>query len=62
VGAFEQRLSVNVEIVCFDSIRHEGHPRLRTMAERAARLNETLEIDSAVGNGTRLRVTIPPRA
>jgi PAS domain S-box-containing protein len=39
-----------------------GHLGLRSMRERAARLGGTLDIASAPGCGTRIRVCIPPRA
>jgi len=39
-----------------------GHLGLRSMRERAARLGGTLDIESAPGCGTRIRVCIPVRA
>jgi signal transduction histidine kinase len=45
----------------FDPQReYPGHLGLKTMQERAARLEGTLEIESAPGQGTLLRATIPP--
>jgi signal transduction histidine kinase len=38
-----------------------GHLGLRSMRERAARLGGALEVESAVGGGTRIRARIPAR-
>jgi PAS domain S-box-containing protein len=44
----------------FDStVPHPGHLGLTTMAERAARSGGNLTIDSAPGQGTRVRVALP---
>ncbi len=40
--------------------RFPGHLGLRSMRERAARHGAVLEVDSAPGRGTRLRVCVPP--
>ncbi len=36
-----------------------GRPRSKSMRERAARLGRTLEVESAPGDGTRVRARIP---
>jgi len=38
-----------------------GHLGLRSMRERASRLGGTLEVESALGGGTRIRARIPAR-
>ena len=40
--------------------RFPGHLGLRSMRERAARHGAVLEVDSAPGRGTRIRVCVPP--
>jgi PAS domain S-box-containing protein len=37
-----------------------GHLGLRSMSERAARLGGTLEVESFIGQGTRVRAVMPP--
>ena len=37
-----------------------GHLGLKSMRERAARLGGTLRVESASGEGTTIRVRIPP--
>jgi signal transduction histidine kinase len=39
-----------------------GHLGLKSMRERAARLGGTLRVESAPGEGTTIRVQIPPVA
>jgi signal transduction histidine kinase len=39
-----------------------GHLGLQSMRERAVAVGGTLEIESAPGNGTRVRASIPVRA
>lgn len=49
----------------FDAHPHgagETHVGLRIMAERAERLGATLNVDSRPGQGTRVRLTLPPIA
>jgi signal transduction histidine kinase len=56
----EITLVVTDDGVGFDpSGQFAGHLGLRSMRERAARLDGTLEVASAHGRGTRLTVRIP---
>jgi PAS domain S-box-containing protein len=59
-----QKDSVTLEVsdngVGFDlAVRHPGHMGLSTMAERASSLGGDLELRSAPGAGTLVRVTVP---
>lgn len=54
-------LAVRDDGIGFDTgVARPGHLGLQTMAERAERVGARLEVDSAPGRGTRVKVTLPP--
>src|SRR5262249_51657298 len=65
VGVGENLLVVDVcdNGVGFDpaSLRNNGHYGLLGLQERARLMGASLEVDSAVGNGTKLRLRVPRR-
>jgi PAS domain S-box-containing protein len=56
-------MEISDDGIGFDtSLRHPGHLGLRTMSERAETLGAALEVISAPGRGTAVRVALPRKA